>query len=193
MQLDFERIYRDNLWNSSESRSGSGSELQNTRQLVQELKLLFDKLNIHSLLDIPCGDFNWMRTMDLSAIDYIGADIVLDLLAYLRATYHQYCFVQLDIRCDKLPRCDFVLCRDCIVHFDFIDGLRAVDNVRNSGARWFAATTFPSLSRNDDLTSIWRPLNLQLPPFNLVPTMLIDENYDTNIFGRKMLGIYQLY
>ena len=34
------------------------------------------------MLDIPCGDFRWMRNVDLSNTDYMGADIVNDLIQH---------------------------------------------------------------------------------------------------------------
>ena len=37
-------------------------------------------MKITSVLDIPCGDFNWMQKVDLSNIEYIGADIVEELI-----------------------------------------------------------------------------------------------------------------
>ena len=32
------------------------------------------------MLDIPCGDFYWMKEVDLKDIEYIGADIVDELI-----------------------------------------------------------------------------------------------------------------
>jgi hypothetical protein len=37
-------------------------------------------LGAQSLLDAGCGDFNWMRTVDLPGIKYIGVDVVSDLI-----------------------------------------------------------------------------------------------------------------
>ena len=57
----FTEIYTENLWASAESKSGTGSELRNTEVLRQELSVLLKKYKIQSMLDIPCGDFNWMK------------------------------------------------------------------------------------------------------------------------------------
>jgi hypothetical protein len=32
------------------------------------------------MLDAPCGDFNWMKEVDLSAVHYTGGDIVEPLV-----------------------------------------------------------------------------------------------------------------
>ena len=39
------------------------------------------------MLAIPCGDFNWMRTIDLSRFVYIGADLVPD---FVHANQHHF-------------------------------------------------------------------------------------------------------
>ena len=37
---------------------------------------LFARLGVKTFLDSPCGDWNWMRLVDLKGIQYIGADVV---------------------------------------------------------------------------------------------------------------------
>lgn len=37
---------------------------------------MLKKYSIKSILDIPCGDFSWMKKIELDGIEYIGADIV---------------------------------------------------------------------------------------------------------------------
>ncbi|CAE6935807.1 hypothetical protein [Paraburkholderia domus] len=72
----FRDIYLGKKWHSAESVSGWGSEQGNTERFVRELPDLASRYNVTSVLDVPCGDFNWMRHVDLGDIDYIGADFV---------------------------------------------------------------------------------------------------------------------
>src|ERR1035437_7820532 len=76
----FTNIYRYNKWNGKESISGTGSDIYNTKIIIKELPILFNEYGISTMLDLPCGDFNWMRNVDLNDIDYTGADIVIDLI-----------------------------------------------------------------------------------------------------------------
>jgi len=76
----FKTIFNGNLWCGRESRSGTGSDLVETENIIAELPKVFTELNIKSMLDIPCGDLNWMRYLTLNDIDYIGADIVPDAI-----------------------------------------------------------------------------------------------------------------
>jgi hypothetical protein len=66
----FTRIYHQNLWGNSESKSGHGSTVSRTDALRPRLTELAQQLGIRSLLDVPCGDFNWMRLTELPGIEY---------------------------------------------------------------------------------------------------------------------------
>src|SRR4051794_14532620 len=59
----FTKIYRNNWFNGRNSVSGPGSEIEQTRVLIEELPRLFADLDISTLLDIPCGDFHWMNNV----------------------------------------------------------------------------------------------------------------------------------
>src|SRR5262245_52928406 len=50
----FTRIFQRNGWQGAESLSGTGSDTQNTRRLVEALPALFREIGVRTLLDIPC-------------------------------------------------------------------------------------------------------------------------------------------
>src|ERR1035437_7717295 len=73
----FDEVHLINSWGSAESISGVGSDIEQTKVVIETLPQIFKKYNIKSFLDAPCGDFNWMKNVDLSDITkYIGGDIV---------------------------------------------------------------------------------------------------------------------
>ena len=80
MEDIFTEIYRNNSWGGKDSVSGTGSDAHQTKTITRELQNLFDEYNISTMLDIPCGDFHWMKKVVLNRIDYIGADIVEELI-----------------------------------------------------------------------------------------------------------------
>ncbi|MEI7508918.1 MAG: class I SAM-dependent methyltransferase, partial [Flavobacterium sp.] len=166
---------------SSESVSGSGSEIKQTQTLVNELNKLFLELNIKSVLDLPCGDFKWMQKVDLSKIDYTGADIVEDLINNNKKKYQNdenIKFLVLNLITDSLPKSDLIIVRDCLVHLSFKDIHNAIKNIKNSGSKYLLTTTFTNYHPNLDIvTGNWRPLNLQEKPFNFsTPMLIINEN-----------------
>ncbi|MGM4919681.1 methyltransferase domain-containing protein [Tardiphaga sp. 813_E8_N1_3] len=195
----FALIYRTNLWGAETSQSGLGSELDATSWLRRELSQLLKRLEITTLLDLPCGDFTWMAQMGLGSIAYLGADIVPDIVATNAARYGRpghIEFRQLDLVSDPLPAVDLVLCRDCLVHLSFANINRAIANLKRSGARWLLTTTFPDASANRDIDDgDWRVLNMQQAPFLFpTPEAVINEGCTEagGDYADKSLGLWRV-
>jgi hypothetical protein len=196
----FQRIHDSNLWGAAESSSGLGSEMDATAVLRRGLPRLLARLGVTSLLDAPCGDAGWISQSGLE-VHYVGIDIVPDLVERLRTAaaaagdiggdYHLA-----DITHDSLPRCDAILCRDCLVHLSFANIERAVVNFQRSGATWLIATTFPGWQANLDCEDgDWRALNFERAPFSWgAPVELLNENCTEAGGGwrDKSLGVWRL-
>jgi SAM-dependent methyltransferase len=176
----FTAIYKHSVWGKgTESLSGAGSSLDATQKLRQELPRLIRDRKIKSVLDIPCGDWHWMREVDLARVRYTGADVVLDLIESLKQhELKNRKFRHLDLLFDKLPKVDLVFCRDCLGHLSPADVERALTNIVKSGSKYLLATTFPPRESNRGIqTGDWTPYNLQAPPFNLPePVEIINED-----------------
>jgi hypothetical protein len=187
--------YAANGWDNLESRSGEGSTLTETEAVRAALPKLIADYGIATVLDIPCGDFNWMSRLDLP-VSYVGADLVAEIVARNREIHasDSRSFVQLDLAADELPPADLILCRDCLVHFSFEHIHAALANIRRSQAKFLLTTTNVRLARNRNIvTGDWRRLNLQAAPFLLPePLLLIDER-TTNPAGLdKHLGLWRV-
>jgi len=116
-QQAFQTIFEENRWGSSESRSGRGSTLAYTERLRPLLERYLKTLNVEVFLDVPCGDFNWMKYVTLPhGTRYIGGDgdIVIPLVQDLQKNYgtDRYSFNTIDIVEGPLPNADLWLCRD---------------------------------------------------------------------------------
>ncbi len=168
----FTEIFRANHWRNPESASGFGSSLEATRDARTALTEIITDYSISSLLDIPCGDYNWLRHVPYDGL-YWGADIVPDLVAANKARYanERRRFLVLDVTEDPLPRTDLVWCRDCLNHLSLSEGARALGNIVASGARYAVLTHYPNAAINRDQPSgfDYRPLNLQEAPFSWPP------------------------
>ena len=166
----FTDIYRHNKWHGDESVSGVGSGDEQTIGIISELPGVLAELEVSTLLDVPCGDFNWMRNVDLGRVQYTGADIVPELVQSnsRQFTRDNVSFRQLDLLKDQIPSVDLIFCRDCLVHLSFEDIASALANICNSKSRYLLTTTFLERTANNDITTgQWRPLNLELEPFSL--------------------------
>lgn len=194
----FTRIYFENSWKDNESVSGPGSSLKETETIRHEIKELIDNYEIKSLLDLPCGDFFWMRTVDLG-IDYMGADIVAPLIHKNQSLYERQepprrRFITANLLEGCIPTADLLLCRDCLPHFSNSDNIDAIVNIMASNCKYILTTTFPQVETNVDIeTGGWRPINLQKSPFNFPPPLeLIDEKLAIENYGPKCLGLWAI-
>lgn len=194
----FTDIYRSNAWGGKDSVSGPGSDVYQTKIIIKELSVVFRDYGVSTMLDIPCGDFHWMKNVDLIDIDYTGTDIVNDLIEKNTEQYGRegLRFQKLDLIKDKLPKVDLVFCRDCLVHLSFKDIFHAFDNLCTSQSKYFLTTTFTERTKNHDIvTGQWRTLNLELAPFILPrPLKIINEGCTegAGAYSDKALGLWRI-
>lgn len=190
----FEAIYENDAWTRGGSKSGCGSSLRQTETLRAKLPAFLQKHGVRSLLDIPCGDFNWMRHVDLGAIAYIGADIVPAIIAENQAKAPGVDFRVIDLVCDPLPQVDCVVVRDCFSHLAFADIRRALANIRQSGSKYLLVTHFTNQSANADIaTGQFHRLNFQLAPFSLPePLDLLIEEHRNPKHADKSLALWEV-
>lgn len=195
-QQRFTEIFHRNAWNGSHSVSGAGSDAVQTRRIVAELPGMLKEFRIRSLLDLPCGDFFWMREIDLTGIQYTGGDIVPALI--LRNREHEaknIKFEVMDLITSTLPKVDLVICRDCLVHLSHKDAFRALNNIVHSGSDLLLTTTFHRHEHNPNIcTGEWRPLNLEQEPFRFPkPQRLLQEGCtEAEQYADKSLGLWRV-
>ena len=185
----FTKIYKSNHWNSLESRSGEGSTFENTENIRLELPKLLNKYQINIFLDVPCGDFNWMRyVMEASSIQYIGGDIVPDLIKSnnQRYTDKNISFINLDLTKGPLPTADLMLCRDCLFHLSYDDIKRTLEVFLSSSVNYLLTTSSAApegsrLKNSNIITGDMRKLDLFAPPFNLSSSDVMEIIEDSMI------------
>ncbi|MFN8571723.1 MAG: class I SAM-dependent methyltransferase [Gemmatimonadaceae bacterium] len=194
----FRYIYHAHHWQGSVSPSGAGAAPDQTLGVQALLPELCRTLGIQTLLDLPCGDFSWMSRVPLDGVQYIGGDLVPELVEADQRTFggNQRSFQVLDLTTSRLPPADLLLCRDCLVHLSVDDIRRAIRNVQRSGVRFLLTTTFPAQSENVDIaTGDWRPLNLERSPFVFPPPQAIFNEGCTEGDGRftdKSLALWRV-
>lgn len=164
----FTRIYEEHLWGGI-SKSGPGSDLTQTEILIREIPVILNRYNIKKIIDAPCGDFNWMKFVNLSNVEYLGCDIV-ESVVVKNKQYESTSikFDVLDIVNDELPTGDLIFVRDCLVHFSYDMIFKFLNNLKNSDIKYLMTTSFINRNYNYDINcGEWRPLNLMCSPFNL--------------------------
>ena len=196
----FQYIYKFNYWKGgkSSSKSGYGSEIENTKKIIQSLSYFIKNYNIKTVLDIPCGDFNWFKKMNFTELKYTGADIVKEMIDINNKKYSQdnIKFKVMDLLNDDLGDYDLIFNRDCLIHFDDKEIFKVLRNVSKTKSKYFATTSYLNSSKNIEskLTDNWRPLNLTIYPFMLnKPFKILDDQSNENtITESKKILIYKL-
>jgi SAM-dependent methyltransferase len=198
MEQIFREVYRQKIWGDGETVSGPGSGLIRTAAFREQIPQLLRELGASSLLDAGCGDFHWMKELQLPIKRYFGMDIVPELIIDNTQKYSngKHVFRHGDITRDELPQVDLILCRDCLVHFSFEDLWAALRNFKRSQSRYLLTTTFIKFRENFDVeTGGWRQLNLERHPFFFPPPKrLIDEKclHSGGIYVDKRLALWEL-
>jgi hypothetical protein len=188
----FTELYEKNRWGSQETRSGPGSTLQRTEKLRSQLPGFFQELKIQSILDCGCGDWNWMRHVDLSGIQYIGAEIVDPLLNSLQQTYttEHIKFEKLNCLRDPPEKTDLWIARD-LLNLVSISSIRLFfHRFLESKSSFLAVTSVESYEPFEDpIEGSMRPLNLREAPLNLPePEKVLDDGQQW--FRPKKLLVY---
>jgi hypothetical protein len=198
MRRIFAAIYTARSWGDCESASGLGSTRERAGTFLPDLIALVLRLRVATLLDAPCGDFNWVEPLADSVIHYIGIDVVPAVITANRQRWSSPTrrFLCRDLVRQRLPSADLVLCRDGLVHLSHGDALAALANLRRTGAKHLILTTFIGDRSNPDIANGgWRPLNMQRPPFSFPPPLeLIDEHchHTGGIYTDKRLGLWRI-
>jgi hypothetical protein len=182
----FTRVYESAAWGSQESGSGTASELRATGNVREWLPDVLSRLGARSLLDAPCGDWNWMQHVDLSGLDeYYGVDIVRPVIEQNAAKFGgpRRHFSVADLTSDPLPRADAILCRDALVHVSYQDAAKILAGFAATGATWLLLNTYPEVSqnRNQFTGHRWRRLNFRLEPFEFPePLEMVPDGGDVD-------------
>lgn len=164
----FDEIYNNNSWGSPESVSGHGFEKRNTVNLRKNLKYLQKTLDIKTILDVPCGDLNWITDSILDDVSYRGWDVVQELIEEnkkknLKPNFHIECK---DVLVDRIPKVDLIICRDLLIHFPFKEIWEFLEKVVESNSKYLLVTCYTIDSNACDIElGQCRAVNLEVLPF----------------------------
>ncbi len=184
MRDDLRKEFNDKIWHGQqdESRSGAGSTLAFTERLRAQLPAFLEKHGVGTFLDAPCGDWNWMASVDLGDIHYIGGDIADAVVEEVRAAHGgpNRDFILLDITSDPLPKADMMMARDVLFHLKFWLRWKFLENFVASGTP-LLLTTMHHIKANKKLgkNGGFTKFNPMAAPFNFpAPIDMIHETAD---------------
>jgi len=140
-----------------------GGGFQGQKKLLGILK----DLGVKSFLDCGCADFHWLSKLDWTGIDYLGVDIVPDLIEQNKEKFPDLKFACWNI-VKKIPTdFDMIFIRDVFTHLQLVDGLKIIENIKSSGSRYLMASSSSKDINHDTSCLVLYPRNLRIEPFNL--------------------------
>jgi SAM-dependent methyltransferase len=181
-KIVFFLTYKTNHWNkytlidkSNLLVSGPGSfpDSEQTKNLIINLKDFIKNNQIKTILDMPCGDFAWMKNL-LKAnnqILYTGYDIVKNIIDYNNQNFKsdRIKFLQKDIVNEKnFDGFDLVFLRDFFIHLPIKDIITVINVLKCSKIKFFASNSYDKILSNEEIAiGEHRKINLSIDPFNL--------------------------
>lgn len=165
-----------------ETADGPGATLALTEGLRVWLADVLRRSKILTMLDAACGDWSWMRLVDLGNIEYTGWDVDPGRIDTCRRRIAEGDFVSpgstkdplaagrpnvsfavknlLTVDPVELAEWELVLCRDMLMHVTNEHISTVLDKVRAGGTLLLLTTTFPgadnSVRRWDAAKATWQ-------------------------------------
>jgi SAM-dependent methyltransferase len=161
----FERVYRRNEWGQG---SGPGSSPANTIEYRAFVSRFIEANGIRRVTDLGCGDWQFSHLMDLSSVEYLGLDVVPEIVERNRSHFSQPNLrFEVFASLEALPRGDLLLAKEVLQHLPNSIINEYLDAIRRKYR--FALLTNSTEPRNLANCEIepggFRPIRLEKPPF----------------------------
>lgn len=204
----FDFCAKNNLWQYGaikeglgESMSGIGSHKIYTRRFVSHVNRIIEEKQIKTIFDASCGDWNWMRDVNLNGIEYVGNDISSVVIEHNKDKYddaenvHFLCGDCLEhLQEKKNNSYDLCVLRQTLEHLSNEDCIDIVSEVKRTSRYAIITSGTPSETSNsrdfvcDGVSS--RTITLDMSPFVQIlghPSERFDDGHEeltvSNCFG----------
>ncbi|CAH1785231.1 unnamed protein product [Owenia fusiformis] len=205
----FVHIFKKHKWGKGDGTSdlqvsGEGSNLKFAQEAMAVLHSVVDEYKILKgvkrvrLLDIPCGDMQWMSRFLATRgdIDYFGMDIVPQLIELHEKKFKDkpWTFKQHDIAKTALVESyDIIHCRMMLQHLSASETLKVLENFSRSKSGYLVTTTFLTTPFNKKIDAgSFLLLNLEIPPISLPPPLCYQRDGDPSRRVYHFLGVWPL-
>jgi len=190
----FREIYDQNRWGGEAGtlNSGTGSTEEHGRRYATAIRQFVRERGVRRIVDLGCGDFRVGSQLLDAGTEYVGVDIVEDVVQRNQQAYgnDRVRFTCLDVVEDRLPAGDLCLIRQVLQHLSNEQIGRVLRNVEQF--RYVLVTEHYPASGHETGANLDKPCGedvrvfdgsavyLEQPPFNrrVSATILDDEAVD---------------
>lgn len=177
MTESFSAVYASDVWQGG---SGRGSTPENTVQYRALVERLLQTLDVTSVVDIGCGDWQFSHLINWGNVDYLGIDTVPVVIEANRKRYgSRHRFECADVTREALPSADLVILKDVLQHWPtaaiqaFLPRLEQYRFVLVTNS----SEESPLLNSDIAMTG-FRPLDLRQAPFHFKAEELLRYHAD---------------
>lgn len=171
----FTDIYNKATWGRNaygEGSSGDGSRLATTQDYRDFLQKFLRTMNIKTVVDIGCGDWEFSQHIDWQNVHYTGYDVVKSVIEKNQKQFskNNIHFVHGNALTTNLPEADLLICKDVLQHL-------SIENIhlflkQTAKFKYCLITNDVNprtlTSHNEDiLNGSYRRLDLTCAPFNV--------------------------
>ena len=188
LQNIFDNIYKNDIWNmgQNESKSGLGSSNEYTINIRNKLIDFIKDKSINKLLDTSCGDWNWMKYIKNNLPNYIGLDIVKDIVDKNNELYsnNNIKFIHTDflsyIKILEDKSIDLILCRHTLEHLPTEYSIEVVREIRRVSKRaLITSNTHQGNSSIQPNGSNARVINLEKDEYHTILGDAFSKHWDS--------------
>lgn len=191
-QQTFEDIYNNKIWNDGHDNiplSGPGSSLANSLKCSQLLDTFIYEHNCKSVLDLGCGDLNWITKSHFfndTSFEYTGVDVVSTLIHIHSKTYPNKTFICKDlVKWNDIGFQSIIILRDVIFHLKNNEIRKIFRNIKHKFD--YLLITNCLNNTNTDFFDKWRfsQRNIHMAPFNIsrnYEIMINESKFNRNVY-----------
>jgi len=181
-----------------ESLCGGGSWKNQAGDAQDFIQGAINKHRFETIIDLGCGDWNWMEEVDFKGAQYLGIDCDEQMIQENSSKYgsDQIRFQVGDIFSIDLPEVDLVICRDVLFHVRQELSSSLIEKLKTRDRLFFLSTSFNQQPTNQEPRQYCKiddwgfyRINLLQDPFNL-QEKLIDHREEEKIPGRSVCLFY---
>ena len=165
----FSNIYKIGTWDES-GFSLSGSQIKIARPYVNFLQNFMNEHEIKTVVDVGCGDWAFSRYIDWSGIDYLGIDVVKEVIVRNQTLFARpsIAFVHGNALTMDLPEADLLICKDVFQHLsnsDIMQLLKQFYKFKHCLITDFVDSNTLSSDNRDIVSGDYHPIDLTKEPF----------------------------